>query len=402
MKRCNPVKAEMRSTHERAAALARVAARFPFLNSNAGPVTERDLLALVAQELGDAEALDRFVPSPVPPMPPTGSTLSQSLNHLSRATPLSPLLHIVSGNTPHAALQSLLRGLLLGAHNRCKLPSSVELPEVAQFLALLPPWLASQVEIATNLPETWLSEAEAVVVFGSDETIALFHGRIRPDQRFIAHGHKISLGVLLGDDGFSSAPAFARDIALYNQLGCLSPQLLYIASDEEGYSLKYAAHLADALEAEEAENPRGPIPLEAQGTIAALREEYRFRAALDPRVRLWESHGSTAWSVIHDPEPGFRPSPLYRTILIKPLKPLPGGMPVAETLRRELAAVRRHLSTIALHPFTQQAAGELALATGAPRLCPFGAMQFPSPFWHHDGEAVLQPLVRWQDLERSE
>ena len=33
------------------------------------------------------------------------------------------ILHIISGNTPHAAYQSLLNGILLGAHNHLKLPS---------------------------------------------------------------------------------------------------------------------------------------------------------------------------------------------------------------------------------------------------------------------------------------
>src|SRR5580704_14850894 len=48
------------------------------------------------------------------------------------AFPLSPILHIVSGNTPHAALQSLIRGVLVGATNWIKLPKR-GLPEVDHF-----------------------------------------------------------------------------------------------------------------------------------------------------------------------------------------------------------------------------------------------------------------------------
>ena len=34
------------------------------------------------------------------------------------------IVHIISGNTPHAAYQSLLNGLILGAKNRLKLPTN--------------------------------------------------------------------------------------------------------------------------------------------------------------------------------------------------------------------------------------------------------------------------------------
>ena len=51
--------------------------------------------------------------------------------------PLSPILHIVSGNTPHAALQSLIRGLIVGAVNWMKMPQE-GLPEVDIFVRALP------------------------------------------------------------------------------------------------------------------------------------------------------------------------------------------------------------------------------------------------------------------------
>src|SRR5471030_2978187 len=93
------------NTAERASALSLAAAHFPIL----GPCECEELLELIRLELGHGEILDGFRPY--------GS-------HFSKAAPRSPILHIVSGNTPHAALQTLLRGLLLGAHNFIKLPSA--------------------------------------------------------------------------------------------------------------------------------------------------------------------------------------------------------------------------------------------------------------------------------------
>jgi hypothetical protein len=64
---------------------------------------------LVRLELGDADALDRFVPY--------GSRHTRAF--LPRR-----ILHILSSNTTRRALQTVIRGLLLGSWNRCKLPSA--------------------------------------------------------------------------------------------------------------------------------------------------------------------------------------------------------------------------------------------------------------------------------------
>ena len=58
-------------------------------------------------------------------------------DHHCCAQPLSPILHVVSGNTPHAGIQSLTRGILVGAKNRIKLPRQ-RLPELDHFVRLLP------------------------------------------------------------------------------------------------------------------------------------------------------------------------------------------------------------------------------------------------------------------------
>ncbi len=159
----------------------------------------------------------------------------------------------VSGNTPHAALQSLLRGLLLGSHNRCKLPTG-GLPEVAAFCAALPAPLASLVELSESLPDEWVSTADAVIVFGGDETIAQFHARMRPGQIFCGHGHRLSFGIIL-DDLPGSLPRAARDASLFDQRGCLSPHGFYVRGDSAAYAQSLSAEMA----AFNARQPRRPL-----------------------------------------------------------------------------------------------------------------------------------------------
>ncbi len=349
------------NTAERARHLAAAATRFPSL----GETTADALLALVRAELGHAEALDDFVPHG---------------GQFAKAFAVETILHVVSGNTPAAGLQSLIRGLLLGAHNLCKVPSA-GLPEIAEFRAALPAELAARVEIAGELPDDWLARAEAVIVFGHDATIAHFRTLARPEQCFIAHGHRRSFGVVFDDPAGASAPLAARDASLFDQQGCLSPHVFYVA----GNAREYAVRLAEEMRAFQAQEPRGRVSLSEANSIRTLREELAFRAAQDEPVALWQSDGSTAWTVAFDATPGFPRSPLNRFVFVKPLP---------ADLAAELREVRAHLSCAGIWPATLAHARALA-PLGVSRICALGRMQSPPWTWLQDGAQALAPLVRW-------
>ncbi|MCE9611762.1 MAG: hypothetical protein K8R23_16300 [Chthoniobacter sp.] len=353
------------NTATRAAHLAAPAAGFPFL----GRTTADELLALVRAELGHPEALDDFVPY---------------AGHMAQAVAVKTILHVISGNTPAAGLQSVIRGLLLGAHNLCKVPSA-GLPELAEFRAALPPELAARVELAGELPDAWLARAEAVIVFGHDATIAHFRALAQPGQRFIAHGHRLSFGVVFEDTAGASASLAARDASLFDQQGCLSPHVFYVAGDARAY----AARLAEAMAAFQALEPRARVALAAANSIRTRREELAFRAAQGEPVALWASADSTAWTVAYDEAPGFPRSPLNRFVFVKPLP---------ADFAAELREVRPHLSCAGLWPATLAHARQLA-PLGVSRLCPLGQMQVPPWTWLQDGAPALTPLVHWIGAE---
>ncbi|MBV8375733.1 MAG: hypothetical protein JO279_01900 [Verrucomicrobia bacterium] len=304
--------------------------------------------------------------------------------HHCLTIPLSPILHIVSGNTPHAALQSLLRGLIVGAVNWIKLPSG-GLPELNTFVDRLPKEIRPA--MATRLLPGWLEGAEAVVVFGSDAAAEEFAGKILPTQKFLAHGHKISLGLIWSRCHEQLAEGIAKDVFPFDQLGCLSPQFFYVAGD----SAEFARQLSQLLP----EQPRPGRAAKDLGIAAALRafrEEWRFRAATEEGVFLWESPGNLDWAVVHDPDPGLVANPLHSTIFIKP-------MPLDTALL--LSPIRRLISTIGLHPVNRESVN-LGVRSGAQRLCPIGQMQNPPLTWHHDGWPALASLVRYVDVEGLE
>jgi hypothetical protein len=361
------------SSAERAEGLAQAAAGFaPWL----GPVSAEDLLGLIRAELGHEAILDDF---------------QTHGGHFAKAAGPDVILHVVSGNTPHAGLQSLLRGLLLGSHNLCKLPAG-GLPEITAFRDALPPELAPRVELSETLPDEWIARADALIVFGSDETVAALRQRARPGQTFIAHGHRVSLGLVLDDSAGASIPAAARAASLFDQQGCLSPHGFYVRGDAEN-ARAYAARLADAMRDFNRTQPRAALPAGESARIGALREDWRFRAANDPaRFGLWHSERSTAWTVLFEAaDPVFRASPLNRVVFVKPL---PEDLPAA------LAPARAHLSAIGLWPATRENADWLAsLDLGASRLCPLERMQSPPLTWRQDGAPVLAGLVRWIGFE---
>jgi hypothetical protein len=355
------------TTAERLEIIGHAAGHFPFL----GRTTSVELQELLLCELGHAEVLDGFV---------------RRGCDLVRAVAPRSILHILASNTPAAGLQSLIRGLVLGSHNRLKLPSD-GLPAIEAFCKLLTKELSALVEVGTEVPPAWLAEAEAVVVFGNDRTIEDFLRRVRPDQIFVGHGHRISFGVVFGDPTYLSIDAAARDASAFDQLGCLSPHVYYVAEDAR----EYAERMAGAMASHAIFNPRGAVSPAVANEIRALREETRFRAAANEPCRVWQSDESTEWTVIYDESPGFPVSPLHRTIFVKPLP---------QDLSTELDGVRKHLSCAGIFPATRENAERLA-AFGVSRICPIGNMQTPPWTWAQDGQQTLAPLVRWIGFEDS-
>ncbi|HEY5706386.1 MAG TPA: acyl-CoA reductase [Terrimicrobiaceae bacterium] len=353
------------NTAERAAALARAAESFPLL----GKVTPPDLLDVVRLELGHTEILDGFRPY---------------AGHFSRVTPRDPILHVLSGNTPHAGLQSLIRGLLLDAMNFVKLPAS-GVREVEEFAGMLPPGLNERLRLGTELPEDWLREAKVWIVFGTDKTIAHFRRRVSSEIVFEAHPHRVSLGIVFDDSRGDSSSVAAADIARFNQKGCLSPHDIYVAGDARNYATRLTREMARY----ELKEPRGTISPAEAAEIIDMRASYRFRAASDPRVGIWESENSTAWTVIYEDDPWFAASCLNRVAFVKPLP---------ANLTDALGAALPWVAAVGIWPATPENAEKAAVLRPS-RVCPLGQMQNPPFSWHQEGRQTLAPLARWVDFE---
>ena len=336
-----------------------------------------DLLRLLRAQLGHVDALDAW-------------THREGVRVRARAPKI--IYHICAGNLAVSAWSSLTHGLLLGAHNVMKLPGDREdssaRREILDFIRGLPAPLRKRVETHRALDADLLRRADAVVAFGSDAAMSSLRAQTRWEQKFIAHGHALSLLWLADPNRLTprQAHACAVDVLTCDQLGCLSPQAIYVPPGTDFPSL--GRKLARALEAHWQKLKKKPArPLFVTARIAEARD---MAHALGHRVWL-PPRNHPGWTLIHDPEPAFQPSPLHGVIILREAG--------ESRLGAALASVAGRISTVGVAGPMSSHLENVFLGLGVSRFCPAGRMQFPPLAWHHDGRSSLGDLVTWIDSE---
>ena len=252
----------------------------------------------------------------------------------------------------------------------------------------------------TDLESALFEQADCITATGSDETLESIRQKVPLKKRLLTYGHRLSFAyvtgaVLSGWNARKVAARAAADVAAWNQLGCLSPHVVYVQHGGGIAPEKFAELLADELAAREQSEPRGELPAQSAAAIASRRSIYEMRAAASPdSTRLWCSRDSTAWTVVYEADPQFQTSCLSRFVYVKSVEDLSEALRHAET-------VRQHISTVGLaapEDKAQELAVELA-HWGAKRICPLGQMQNPPLGWRHDGRPALGDLITWTDWE---
>jgi Acyl-CoA reductase (LuxC) len=334
-----------------------------------------ELLRLLRTQLSHVDALDQ-------------GFVRDGIHVRARAPKI--IYHICAGNLAVSAWTSLAQGLVLGSHNIVKLPGdredSTARREILDFIRGLPAPLRKLVETHRTLNSKMLQLADAVIAFGSDAAMASFRAQVRWDQKFIAHGHALSLLWLAEPNRLTAtqARACAIDVLTYDQLGCLSPQAIYVPPGTDFDLL--GRKLAQALEAHWRQLPKKPARL--LGTAARITEARDLAHALGHQVWL-PPKKHLGWTLIHDPDPTFQPSPLHGIIILREASEL--------QIRKALASVAGRISTVGIVGQISSRLENVFLSLGVSRFCAAGRMQFPPLTWHHDGRSPLADLVTWID-----
>lgn len=301
---------------------------------------------------------------------------------------------VLGGAIPLPTVVSIVAPLAIGSPVLVK-PAAhdpVTAPLLARALAERMPALGACVEVVDFRRDdeealAALCGADCVVATGSDAAVAALAARVAEPRRFVGHGHRYSVALLGAlDDGHAllrAARGLALDVALWDQLGCLSPVVVYVLG-ERGVAERVADALASALAALEHRMPRGAVAPAAAAAIARERARAEMRAAAGAPVTVRAGTG-TSWTVVCEPGPAQRPAPRHRFVRVQWV-----DAGVLDALRGEpLAAVALE----AAPPTRRTLAGALA-AAGASRVCAPGRLQTPPLAWPRDGLGVLTSLAR--------
>ncbi|CRF28752.1 long-chain-fatty-acyl-CoA reductase [Mycobacterium tuberculosis] len=355
----------------------------------------KELLRFLDEEFDASAVLDEFRP--------------RKNGGMSRAYGPELLFHVFSGNVPGLPIWSLVMGILLKSANLGKTSSAEPLmavlfaeslaevdPALADCLAVLP-WKGGNEELEQPVIEA----AEAVVAYGSQETVEKLRSRVPGTKRFVSYGYKISFAMigqeaLTADRYQETARRLAEDASVYDQQGCLAPHSVFV---EEGGAVsprQFGQLLASEMERYHEKKPRALLSDEESMAIHAVRQRFEMMCLRGESVAVYTSQTGTDWTVIYHGRPGFEASPLNRTIHVFACESL-------ETAADQIRSYREYLQTVglAVGPDRLEPMAGLLGMYGATRICAIGEMPRTPSGWHHDGRLNLLDLVRWVDLERS-
>ncbi|MEI9865732.1 MAG: acyl-CoA reductase [Limisphaerales bacterium] len=363
-----------------------------------GQLTRDNFHALLLQEFGDAKRLDALTATPA----------DQRHNRMAIINAPEFQVHIAAGNIPNPTLTSIVFGLLTRSAQFVKCASgSSFLPRLfAHSIYESDPKLGACLEVAewrggnAALENILFAEADCVTATGSDETLSAIQAQLPVRTRFLGHGHRVSFAFVAGEDLFGSSAKkivarAADDVVAWNQLGCLSPHVIYVQLGGEVSPEQFAELLADELDKRERTEPRGELPAEDAAMIASRRGIYEVRAAHSPETtRHWCSKDSTAWTVVYEADARFQMSCLNRFVYVKAVSSLTAALQGADDIRGKVSTV----GIAVPEDKAQEIATQLA-RWGATRICPLGQMQNPPLAWRHDGRPALGDLVTWTDYE---
>jgi hypothetical protein len=360
-------------------------------------ITEENLQALIEQDLGHLRRMDE----------PCANASDRSGQRMSMALGPELIMHITAGNLPNSVFSTMLLGLLSKSSQlvKCATGTSFLTRMFAHSIYDTDPKLGACLEIAEwpggedDLEQAVYAEADLVTVTGSDATISAVRKQLPEDIKLLAYGHKVSAcyiskGALQGFGFRALLNRAVDDIVAWNQLGCLSPHVIYVEENPELPPIQFAERLADYLKDREIEEPRGPLSAKQAAPIAARRSFYDIRAAHTPGTFCWKSEGSTDWTLIFEEDPLFQVSCLHRFIYVKRVENIREAIGGMEKVHGKVSTIG-----LAASPTEANELVEVLAQWGVQRVCPMGSMQKPPLCWRHDGRPALADLLTWMDWE---
>jgi len=299
--------------------------------------------------------------------------------------PPMPALVVLAANLPALAVQPLLPALALRRPVLLKSPSAEPFfaPAFLAALARRQPRLGGAVAAAAwpggdeALEGPVLAAVGRILAYGDAAAGADLERRA--PGRVIAYGPKLSLAAVGAEvPAAAVAAGLSRDVALFDQRGCLSIVAVYREGTAED-----AAALARALAAELGELARRWPPGPADPAALGAVQQLRLTAEMGGMPPSPQPSSPAAGTVVVMHDPALRPGPGLRTVAVHPL-------PELDRLPEILFPWRGRLQGAALAGRAAWAIAPRLAALGVSRLAAPGELQSPDAAWVNGG---IDPLA---------
>jgi phenylacetate-CoA ligase len=308
--------------------------------------------------------------------------------------PLGLVVHVTPGNAPMLAFCAVVESLLAGNINWLRPSASDDgltarllaalvhcdtSGKLADFIAVLPVSTAQIAQLCAH--------ADGVAAWGGETALKAIRQQIPAGCRWIDWGHRISFAYLSPDAANpSTLDALVDEVCSLDQQACSSPQWLLVDSDDPAVLRDLGERLAEAFTRRAAHWP-ALVPTDQEASeittrTAMARLEHCFA---NQTGQVWTGPG---WRVIWDHHQTLAPSPLFRTLL---LKPVPQHL-IAETLL-PWRTVLQSCALICSPTQTPERVRTLVNA-GVTRIAPCGSIHDGYPGEPHDGVYALTRFSR--------
>lgn len=308
--------------------------------------------------------------------------------------PLGVVVHITPANAELLPFFAIIESLLVGNINWLR-PSASEqgmtidllqafircdlTGQLARFVAVIP--------VDTTRLALLLAHADGVSAWGGDTALDAIRQQLPGGCRWIPWGHKISFAWLQPEAvNEESLLALADDVCRFDQQACSSPQIVFVDSDDSAVLQDIGTRLAQAMRRR---HPRWQPLMPDEKAAADITSAVAF-AQLDAVFAGADNAllAGDGWRIIQQHTSAMAPSPLFRTVLLRPLT----QNKVMQTLR----PWRTHLQTCGLVATDRERIhlSQLLLAAGVNRIAPVGKMHDSYHGEPHDGVYALSQLAR--------
>lgn len=326
--------------------------------------------------------------------------VSPDENVFERWQPLGVLGHVTSSNDALLPFFSSVEGLITGNINIIKPAGNAEKiviklveiiceieHELSPYYYVLP--ISSREKESL---EAVFSFCDGIAVWGSDKAIDGVKSMVSNNTKIIEWGHRISIAYFTGDGVTEKAlEDLCVDICINDQQACSSPQVVYFDTDDRKELISYAEKLYNALEIVSPQYAVSDIPDLSTAEITSVTLLEKMSEIMgDKKVFVSPEND---FRVFVDFNNNLTASPLYRTVIVKPL--------VREDIVKTLRPYRSYMQSAALSCDLKDIVTltDKLLKAGITRIKNPGSMLGGYTGEPHDGVYALSQYVKRVSIE---